>query len=159
MIFFHFQIEDSALKSLDLIESTACIQNDESLLDLRLYPLAKGAKDLGSILGKLLDKTSSIESDLSSFEVPRLPIDVVGDAVDVVTRHKQNFIALRRHLDVDLTPSLEHQIASLRSQLSGVDWRRVFGRNVGPTQADATHRDNDADEFVVPPSPGNSLSN
>ena len=65
---------------------------------------------------------------------------------------RSNFIALRRHLDVDLTPALEQQIASLRSHLSGVDWRRVFGRR---PQADATSRENDADEFVVPPSPGN----
>jgi hypothetical protein len=47
-------MEGSAMRSLGLIKSTACLQSNESLLDLRQYPLTRGAKNLGSILQKLL---------------------------------------------------------------------------------------------------------
>jgi hypothetical protein len=49
-------------------------------------------------------------------------------------------------------PSLASQISTLRSQLSGVDWRRILGhRGDGPDAFDDAGAN---PEFVIPPSPG-----
>lgn len=93
---------------MDLIQSTVCAQSQESVLDLREFPIARDRPEsLTSILEKLLDKTASIESDLSGMKVGALPIAEICAAVEVVTRHKDNCVAQQRHLDLEVGPSLE----------------------------------------------------
>ena len=153
---YFFQTEHSALGSLNLINSTVCSQSNESVLDLLQFPLARGSKNLGSILEKLLDKTASIEYDLSrTVTVRPLPISQVRDAIDVAARFKEKFVAQRRFLVLEMTPALEAQVMSLRVELSGVDWCQIFGYRSEKTSAST--KNSDAEKFIIPPSPGDIL--
>ena len=58
---FFLEIASSSLTSIELVQSTVSPgQASESLLDLREYPLARGAQSLSDIFEKLLDKNGEI---------------------------------------------------------------------------------------------------
>ena len=113
------QVEKSAHQSLDLVESTVCIQNTDSLLDLRKFPVATSdpQQSLSAIFEKLLDKTISVEMDLAKMTIGPLPSKEVRAALDFVTKQKESCVTQQRHLDMEVLPSLENSIAVLRQWL------------------------------------------